>query len=374
MTTIYLNNAATAWPKAPGVADSVAAKIRAIPLDASRSAVHTPDPAVNCRQLLAETLQLTDSNRLVYCCNATHALNVALHGFPWQEGATVLTTAAEHNAVLRPLYYLRKHHRLRVEIIPVDRTGRVIPEVWEAAVKRFSPQLAVFTHASNVTGCINSVAELSRIAKQGGACTLLDASQTLGLVDVTPELWAVDMVAFTGHKYLLGPPGTGGLYIATGLDLKPVLVGGSGILSELADMPPELPARLEAGTPNDPAFAGLAQALLWQREHPLNRDEIAGKVARLSRGLVELGATVIEVSSPRTPVVSFVLPNWEAEEIGEILYKSFDIICRTGLHCAPLIHDFLATGCRGTIRFSLSRFTTNEEIEYSLAALRAIIA
>jgi selenocysteine lyase/cysteine desulfurase len=374
MSTIYMNNAATSWPKAPGVDDSVAAKIRDVPFHAGRSGFSAPDFAVDCRQLLAKTLRIADSNRLVYCYNATHALNIALHGFPWREGATVLTTAAEHNAVLRPLYYLRKHHQLRVEIIPVDGEGRVIPELWEAGVKRFSPQLVVFTHASNVTGCINSVAELSHIAKQVGACTLLDASQTLGLVDVTPEVWAVDMVAFTGHKYLLGPPGTGGLYIATGIEIEPVLVGGSGILSELDDMPPAMPVRFEAGTPNDPAISGLAQALIWQQEHPPNLKDIEGKVARLSQGLIELGATIIEVSSPRTPIVSFVLPGWEAEEIGEMLYKSFDIVCRTGLHCAPLIHDFLATGCQGNIRLSLSRFTTNEEIEYVLAALREIIS
>jgi len=374
MTTIYMNNAATAWPKALGVADAIAAKLREVPFHAGRSAFNAPDFAVDCRQLLAEKLQIADASRIIYCCNATQALNMALYGFPWQSGATVLTTAAEHNAVLRPLYYLRKHFNLHIEVIPVDGAGRVLPEKWEAAIKKFSPQLAVFTHASNVTGSINPVAELSHIAKQGGSCTLLDASQTFGLVDIVPELWNIDMIAFTGHKYLLGPPGTGGLYIAPGMELEPVFVGGTGILSDSEDMPPGLPTRFEAGTPNDPAITGLAQALLWQKKQPLNQADTVRKVEKLSLGLLELGAIVIAVAAPRTPVVSFTFPDWDTEEIGEILYKSFDIVCRTGLHCAPLIHHFLATGGYGTIRLSLSRFTTDAEINYVLTALRKIVS
>lgn len=370
---IYLNNAATCWPKAPCVAETVAMNLDDMPFHAGRSGFNTPARTINCRSLLAKALHITDSSRIIYCYNATHALNLALYGFPWKQGATVLTTAAEHNAVLRPLYYLRKHHDIKLEIVPVDSMGRVIPELWDAAVKKTSPQLAVFTHASNVTGAIQPVAELSNIAKQGGAATLLDASQTLGLIDVLPDLWSIDMVAFTGHKYLLGPAGTGGLYIANTIELEPVWVGGTGMLSELEDMPPELPARLEAGTPNDPALEGLAQALLWQKQQPPNLKAIDEKVEKLSLGLRDFGAKVVEVSSPRMPVISFVLPGWEVDEVGEVLYKSFDLICRTGLHCAPLIHKFLVTGENGNIRVSLSRFTSTEDIHYTLLAIRAIL-
>jgi cysteine desulfurase / selenocysteine lyase len=373
MPITYLNNAATSWPKAPGVAEAIGAKIQDIPFHAGRSGFNAPDLIGDCRYLLAESLHIADPARIVFCANATQALNIALHGFPWKKEATVLTTAAEHNSVLRPLYYLHKHRQLRIETVPVDTTGRVIPEVWEAAVKKFSPQLVVFTHASNVTGGINPVVELCKIAKTVGACTLLDASQTMGLVEVTPEAWGVEMVAFTGHKYLLGPPGTGGLYISAGIELEPVWVGGTGVLSELDEMPPHLPVRFEAGTPNDPAFAGLAQSVIWQKANPVDLQGLNRKIERLSLGLLELGAKVIGVSSPRMPVVAFVLPGWETEEVGEILYKSFDLICRTGLHCAPQIHKFLETGSRGSIRFSLSRFTTDEEIEYALSALRGIM-
>lgn len=370
---IYLNNAATSWPKAPRVAATVAKKLHDIPFHADRSGFNSPASEMNCRSLLAETLHIIDSSRIIYCCNATHALNLALYGFPWKQGATVLTTAAEHNAVLRPLYYLRKNRGIQVEIVSVDSMGRVIPELWEQAVKKFSPQLAVFTHASNVTGAIQPVVELSNIAKNGGAATLLDASQTLGVMDVLPDSWSIDMVAFTGHKYLLGPAGTGGLYVANTIELEPVWVGGTGTLSDREDMPPQLPARLEAGTPNDPALAGLAQAILWQKQQPLDLKAMDEQVEKLSAGFKEFGAKVVEVSSPRMPVIAFVLPGWKVDEVGEILYKSFDLVCRTGLHCAPLIHKFLVTGEDGNIRVSLSRFTSIEDIDDTLFAIRDIL-
>jgi len=150
-------------------------------------------------------------------------------------------------------------------------------------------------------------------------------------------------------------------------------VGGTGIHSDLDEMPTEMPIRFEAGTPNDASFAGLTSALKWQKDNPFDPDELNNKIERLSSGLIEAGAKVVRISSPRTPVVSFTLPGVETEEAGEILFKSFDIVCRTGLHCAPLIHSFLETGPQGNIRFSLSRFTTEEEVDYALSAIRSVL-
>lgn len=369
MMPVYLNNAATSWPKAPQVGGTVAAYISGLPHHAGRSGFSGPDVPGECRKLLASLLQVKDPNRIVFSPNATHSLNIALHGIRWRPGATVVTTVAEHNSVLRPLHYLSKTKGIVVHLVPVDKSGRVRIEEWETALQKFKPQVAVFTHASNVTGAVNDAALLTRIAKQAGAVTLMDASQSLGIVPVLPEAWGIDLVAFTGHKYLLGPTGTGGLYIAPQTELDPVWVGGTGIQSDLDEMPIVVPIRFEAGTPNDPAFAGLATALTWAQEHALDARNIQNKTERLAAGLVELGADVILVEPPRTPVISFTLKDWPIEDVGELLYRGFKIVCRTGLHCAPKIHVYLGTAPAGTVRFSLSRFTTDYDIDYCLKAI-----
>ncbi|MDR1702192.1 MAG: aminotransferase class V-fold PLP-dependent enzyme [Sporomusaceae bacterium] len=373
MNLIYLNNAATSWPKAPLLGAKVATCLEEIPFHAGRSGFSGADFAGKCRALLASLLSVKEPARIIFAPNATHALNILLHGFPLSAGSAVITTEAEHNSVLRPLYYLAKKKNFAVHFVPVNRDGRVSLSDWEAAVRRYSPQLAVFTHASNVTGAVNDAALLAKIAKKGGAGTLLDASQSLGLVPVHPTDMDLDMVVFTGHKYLLGPPGTGGLYLGPGIDLEPVWVGGTGIKSDLAEMPPELPTRFEAGTPNDPAFAGLAAALSWAADNAFDSAELTQKTERLAAGLSDAGAKVINVQAPRTPVISFTLDGWSVEDAGEILQKSFGIVCRTGLHCAPRIHTFLNTAPAGTIRFSLSRFTTDAEIDYCLKAVKGLL-
>lgn len=369
---VYVNNAATSWPKAPQVGETVASYISGVPYHAGRSGFSGPDIAGECRKLLADLLQVKDATRIVLGSNATYALNIALHGIHWQTGAAVITTAAEHNSVLRPLHYLSKTKGIAVHILPVDKQGRVKPEKWENALAKYKPQVAVFTHASNVTGAVNDAALLGRLAKQAGAVTLLDASQSLGLVPVLPEVWGIDLVAFTGHKYLLGPSGTGGLYIAPEVDLEPVWVGGTGVQSDLDEMPATMPIRYEAGTPNDPAIAGLSTALKWGAEHVLNVSALQSKTERLATGLLTAGADVISVKPPRTPVISFTLKDWTVEDAGEVLQKSFEIVCRTGLHCAPLIHTYLGTAPAGTIRLSLSRFTTDEDIDYCIKAINAL--
>lgn len=375
MKLVYLNNAATSWPKAPQVGSALKDCIQSIPFHAGRSGFSGPDAAGECRNALAKLLQVQDSRQIVFGPNATHALNVAIHGLQWKTGASVVMSAAEHNSVLRPLHYLEKNKRIQAHMVSVDRQGRIIPEEWEAALKKYRPQLAVFTHASNVTGALNDAVLLAKMAKQSGALTLLDASQSLGIFPVYPEKWNLDMVAFTGHKYLLGPTGTGGLYISPRIEsaLEPVWVGGTGIQSDLDEMPPMMPTRFEAGTPNDCAFAGLAAAIQWSFEHGLAEKQLFAITERLCSGLQEIGADVIEVEAPRTPVVSFTLKNWEVEDVGEILHKSFGIVCRTGLHCAPRVHSFIGTSPAGSIRLSLSRFTTDEEVDYCLGAVRELL-
>jgi selenocysteine lyase/cysteine desulfurase len=367
----YLNNAATSFPKAPGLGEEVRARIEEVPYHSGRSGSPTNDPLRACRERLARLLGLGDPARLVLTKGATESLNIALHGLPL-DGQTVLATAAEHNSVLRPLYLLRKKGKIDLRLAPCDDQGRVRQEEWGRQVRAARPALAVLTHASNVTGAVHPVAELFAEVHEYGGLTLLDASQTIGLLPIDAQRLGADILAFTGHKYLLGPTGTGGLYIRPGIELAPLFVGGTGVRSDLPEMPPEMPVRLEPGTPALALFAGLDWSLKWQEQNPPSLDSLDDLLVRLEAGLLEAGARVIGVDGDRTPLVSFTLPHWQAADAGKILEKSFEIVCRTGLHCAPLIHEWLGTLPGGTIRFSLSRFTHDTDIALALQAVRRL--
>ena len=365
---IYLNNAATSWPKAPGLSRAVADAVEGPPGDAGRS-TGGGSGLDGCRARLSRLLGAAEPQRIILTANATQALNIALLGFPWKPGDTVITTQAEHNSVLRPLYRLKKLGIINYIALPVSPDGRVCMDVWVSAMREYRPRMAVFTHASNASGAVNDALALARSAKEeSAAAVLIDASQTAGVLPVTPDIWGVDMAVFTGHKYLLGPQGTGGLYAAPGVRLDPVYTGGTGIHSDEDEMPTQLPMRLEAGTGNEHSFAGLSFALEYQDRCPVDMDEILPRLHRLEEGMISIGMKVIAVDGVRTPVVSAVSPAYPSGIVGEMLASSYDIICRTGLHCAPLYPDIPG----GTLRLSLSRFTTDDEIDETLEALREI--
>jgi cysteine desulfurase / selenocysteine lyase len=379
---IYMNNAATAWPRAPGVTDAVAKVLGEIPDHPGRGAVWQScdpfpdrDPLQACRTHLATLFSVRDANRIVLSPNATSALNLALHGQDWGTCSRVVTTVTEHNSVLRPLAHIRKKHPFYLSVIGLDRSGALdagaFSEVLEAGA-----DLVVINHASNVTGRIQDVRPLFARAHEQGAVTLLDASQTLGHVPVHPESLGADLVAFTGHKALRGPPGTGGLYVSPAIQLEQVFVGGTGVRSDLELHPPEMPMRLEAGTPNLPAFAGLAAALRW---HEGAGRTFQGKEQVIARDLLDglEGIAGVQVMDPdrqaeRVPIISFRIRDWPVGDCGYALANSFGIICRTGLHCAPLIHAAIGSAPEGTIRFSPSGFTTNEEIDSVLDAVKTL--
>jgi cysteine desulfurase / selenocysteine lyase len=369
---IYLNNAATSFPKAPGLGQEVGACLEKVPRHPGRAGAEE-DILFFCRQALADLLNAGDPRQIVLAKNATEALNIAIYGIGLEKDDVVITSAAEHNAVLRPLYRLEKKGLIKIRVIPCDALGRVVERQWAEAVDALSPRLAVLTHASNVTGAVNPVGSLLDYAHTKGCLTLLDASQTLGLPDVDVTRLAADMAAFTGHKYLLGPPGTGGLYVRNGIPLEPVFVGGTGIRSDLKEMPPEMPGKLEPGTPAIPSFAGLLYSLQWLKENPISLNKIELLTQTLEQGLEEKGARVIKAGKERTPIVSFYYPGRDLAEIAYVLDKSFGILCRSGLHCAPLIHPFIGTAPAGSIRFSLSRFSTAEEIDYTLNAMAKLM-
>ena len=368
---IYMNNAATSWPTPPEVAEAVASSLNAIPGEANRGGVTDFDVFQEVRTELARLMGISCPSQIALGPNSTWGLNQAIFGYPLKPGDVVLSTKAEHNAVLRPLWVLEQKG-VTVIKVPVDRVGRVSASDWKEALLAHRPKLCILTHASNVTGAVNDIETLAREAKEAGADVLLDVSQTLGCVPVQLSQWGVDLAAFTGHKYLLGPQGTGGVYVREGLYLHPHMVGGTGVKSDLKEMPEEMPLHLEAGTGNEPSYHGLLAALRWSREHPMDQEALRACTRRLTEGLTKLGCQVILPEEPSTPVVSFGIPGITSSEAADILTGSYDIILRSGLHCAPEIMEEIGMK-GGTLRLSLSRFTTEEEVEQVLLAVRDLV-
>lgn len=369
---IYLNNAATSFPKPDSVGLAVKNAIDNLPGTANRGGIEDFNVLTEVRTRLAKLMNIENPERIALGANATWALNIGIFGLHFEKGDTVITTKAEHNSVLRPLFALEKTGLIKLVYVDCDRFGRIDKEAFSDAVKREKPKLTVFTHASNVTGAINDAVALCKIAKENNSIVLLDCSQTLGWANVDVKDLGADMIAFTGHKYLLGPQGTGGLYVSENLNLRPYMIGGTGIHSDLEEMPEEMPIHLEAGTENGPSFHGLLAALDWAFDNPIDYSAENKKLTAVKSGLKNLGAKIIEPPGECTPVVSFTIDGISPSEIGYILAESYDIICRTGLHCAPKIFNCIGEP-RGTVRVSLSRFTTDNDINEFLNAVSDII-
>ena len=368
---IYMNNAATSYPKPECVKDAVRDAIDNIPGAANRGGIADFNVFDAVRQRLARLMNIGAPEQIALGANATWALNLAIFGFPFEKGDTVVTSKIEHNSVLRPLFELEKNGIINVIYVDCDSYGRIDAQAYEAAIRQHQPKLTVFSHASNVTGALNDAKTLCKMSRDYGSKVLVDCSQSLGWVKVDVKETGADMIAFTGHKYLLGPQGTGGLYVSSAVSLKPHLVGGTGIHSDLETMPEEMPIHLEAGTGNEPSFHGLLAALDWAFEHPLDQEAERRKLESVKANLMKLGVRVINPQGECTPVVSFNIDGMMPEDVADILMGSYDIICRHGLHCAQKIFDCLKEP-RGTVRISLSRFTTAEEIERLLDAVADI--
>ncbi len=382
---VYLNEAATSWPKAPGVAEAMADAVLQPPGRSGRNAPSSADrcpagPQVGeCRLRLAEMLGIDDRSRIVLPPSVTIALNLAIWGIGLRLSprAHVITSVAEHNAVLRPLRHLQRLRGFRLTFIGLDTHGALDAEAF-ARVLTPETALVALMHASNVTGHLYDVAPLFAQAKAAGAVTLLDASQTAGHLPLSPEALHADLLAVPGHKGLRGPIGVGALCVASEIELEPLLVGGTGIMSELPLQPDMLPLRLEAGTPNVAVMAGLAAALRWGSEFgEAFRAREQRAAALLRSGLREIPAVTLIDDDPAAtylPVASFVIAQHHIAEVGLRLADEFGIANRAGLHCAPLIHEALGTSPEGTIRLSPSGFTTDDEIAYALEAVRIIAA
>lgn len=381
---LYLDNAATTWPKPDTVWQAIDRYQRENGAAAGRGAYrHALDAqriVMEARRGVARLLNASDPRRVVWTANCTDALNLALHGY-LRPGCHVVTTENEHNSVLRPLRWWSDRYGVRVCFAPVDAAGFVQPASL-ASLIRDDTRLVVVNHASNVTGALQPLGELAAIvAAQGRAALLVDAAQTLGQVP-----WELDsdsrlLIAAAGHKGLLGPLGTGLLYIGPGLEseLLPVRQGGSGTDSERATPPDSLPERFEAGNLNVPALAGLLAGMDFIERHGVpsiaaHHREL-GNLLRVGLaaipGVQVLGPTV---DSPSVGVVSCVAESFEPHELAAILDAEFGIEARAGLHCAPRIHAALGTSERGgALRFSVGFATTAVEIEATLLAVRTVV-
>lgn len=376
---MYLDNAATSFPKPECVYRTLDAFMRTSAANPGRSghrmAVAAERAIAGARQRLARLLNAPDPRRIVWTGNCTGALNLALKGF-LRAGDHVVTTQLEHNSVARPL------RALEAKGVAVSRVacpeGRFELAALLAEI-RPETRMVALTHASNVTGAVLPVADVAAECRKRGVRVLVDAAQTAGVLPIDVRAWELDLVAMPGHKSLFGPPGTGALYIREGLELTPLLEGGTGSQSELDEQPEALPDCFEAGTLNSAGIAALGAAVEWILETGLTQirareEELVG---RLWSGLFEIEGLTLYGPRPgmdRVSVVSFNLAGWEPTDAAAVLDDRFDLQCRPGLHCAPWAHRSLGTFPRGTVRFSPGYFNTPEEMDRAVEAVKQLAA
>ncbi len=374
---IYLDSSATSFLKPPQVAEAVFRSFNTIG-NAGRGA-HAP--TLNASRLIYDTREklaalfgTPDPSRIVFACNATEALNIAIHG-AIHPGEHVITTACEHNSVLRPLY-LKEEKGTELTIIPADQKGRIRYDLLESSVKSNTSAI-VLTHASNLSGNVTDLAFVSNFAKKHGLLLIVDASQTAGSLPINVVKMGIDILCFTGHKGLFGPQGTGGLYVREGLTLSPLKSGGSGVHSFDRHHPTDMPTALEAGTLNGHGIAGLNAGLdyiLSTGVKNIHAKEIS-LARRFVNGISDISDLKLygDIDAPlRTPIISLNIGNMSSASVSDILWEDYEICVRAGAHCAPLMHKTFGTEKQGAVRFSFSCFNTEAEIDTAIRAMHEI--
>ncbi|MBF0524256.1 MAG: aminotransferase class V-fold PLP-dependent enzyme [Deltaproteobacteria bacterium] len=376
---IYFDNAATSFPKPPAVIKAMAEFMATTSASPGRSghrmALEASRVVFETRETVAELFNVSDSSRIVFTINVTWALNLVFNGLLASQDH-VVTTSLEHNSVMRPLTRLVKHRGIELTVVPAGPDGTVDPALIAQALTPCT-RLIVINHASNVTGSIAPIRAISRI--KGQALLAVDAAQSAGSVPIDMNQLGIDLLAFTGHKALLGPTGTGGVCLAPGIKLEPLVTGGTGSRSEEEEHPDFFPDCLEAGTPNTIGLAGLRAGIDFIRHTGQEkiREHEQGLTRRLMEGLAEIPeVTVYGPADPmaKVPLVSITVAGFPADEICLRLDRDFGVATRGGLHCAPRAHRTIGTFPHGTIRFSLGLFNTFDEIDVALAALRQIVS
>jgi selenocysteine lyase/cysteine desulfurase len=415
----YFDNAATTFPKPEETIQAMEWALRTIG-NAGRGAHETTLAAdrvvFRVREQLAELFHAEDSSRIAFTQNTTQALNTAILGL-FSPGDHVVTTACEHNSVLRPLYHLRESG-LELTIVPADRQGRIDYEAMEQSIRPETKAIVV-THASNVSGNVTDLAYVSDLAGRNNLLLIVDAAQSVGTIPIDVQRDKIDVLCFPGHKGLLGPQGTGGIYVRPGLHVRPLMTGGSGVHSFRHRHPEEMPVALEAGTLNAHGIAGLGGGLAFLER--VGIDTIRKKEDALARRFFEgvcgiPGVTLYgdfssyesyvphkeknsrnaamphlsaadsseeksegcaqqretAACSLRVAVISLNIGSYDSGEIADALMEGYRISVRAGAHCAPLMHEALGTKERGVVRFSFSCFQEEEDIDAAIRAVREL--
>lgn len=369
----YFDNAATSWPKPACVSQAVTRTFNEVMGNPGRS----NNPELNrlpyqTRSLLARLINVGDSSRIAFGHNATHMINIGIRGLV-QQGDRVITSSVEHNAVSRPLRYLEKMDIIQLEIIPCSKEGFLDPDDVRKALQK-KTALVVINHGSNVTGSISSLSEIGRIVRESGSIFMVDCAQTIGAFSIDVERDCIDVLAGPGHKNLLGPTGTGFLYVSPRTNPEPLIFGGTGTRSAMDYQPEDMPDCYESGTQNFHGLAGLKAALeyihsrsiasITSRKNEICRQVIDGM--KQIQGMTLYGPGTAE---HRSPVFSIGVDNIDAADIANTLLEDHGIITRTGLHCAPWAHKTAGSFPMGTVRLSPGLFHTDNDIELMLSAL-----
>jgi cysteine desulfurase/selenocysteine lyase len=378
---IYFDNAATSWPKPPGVAAAMVHFLDEIGANPGRSAhrlsVDSARVVFGAREAVAALFNAPDPLRVVFGHNVTEALNLALRGL-LRSGDHVITSSMEHNSVMRPLRALEEGD-VAVTVVPCSPEGLLDPADVRAAIRPNTFMVAL-NHASNVVGTLMPVAEVGMIAREHNLLLLVDAAQTGGAYPVDVQADMIDLLAFTGHKSLYGPMGTGGLIIGQRVDVSrliPLKRGGTGSRSEREEQPDFLPDMCESGTPNAVGLAGLAAGIRWVLDRGVQaiRSHELALTQRLIDGLLEIPGVSVYGSQDavrQTATISFNVARLLPSEVGMRLDEEHGVLCRVGLHCAPAAHKTIGTFPDGTVRFGLGVFSTSEQVDLALEAVRGL--
>ncbi|MGO4498175.1 aminotransferase class V-fold PLP-dependent enzyme [Paenibacillus sp. 2RAB27] len=378
---MYFDQAASSWPKPPSVMDAMMQCMQEYAANPGRGshqmAVKASRTLFETRKNLAKLFGVRNPNDISFALNTTHALNQAIKGFV-KPGDHVICTNVEHNSVRRPLEYLKASVGVELTYLQHDEQGNMqINDLKEAF--RANTTLVVVNHSSNLLGTIMPIGEIGELCRSRGVKLLVDAAQSAGVLPIHVVDMNIDMLAFPGHKGLLGPQGTGGLYIHPDIDLEPLLHGGTGSQSEAIHQPTVRPDRYEAGTQNTPGIAGLNEGVKFVLAETV--DKIHAKEWAHTQQLMEelLGIEGVTILGPKlgqnkTGIVSFNIQNVDSSEVAFILDHSFQIAVRAGYHCTPLAHEVAGTLAKGAVRSSIGYFTTDEEVTALIEAVKEIQA
>ncbi len=376
---IYFDNAATSYPKPKAVYERMDKFIREEAANPGRSghrmAIETEASIQRARNSLAKLFGVKDPERIIFTLNCTDSLNIAIKGI-LRDGDHAVSTYLEHNSVLRPLNALEQAGRIKLTRVSHSKDGYIDPQDIKKAIQP-NTKLVEINHGSNVVGAVQPIREIGKMVRESQAFFLVDAAQTAGCYPIHIDHDFIDLLAFPGHKALFGPPGTGGLYVGERVSLSPWREGGTGTDSHSLTQPQTMPHFLEGGTLNSVGIVGLAEGVEFVAHEgieKIHRHE-QNLLKRLKEGLQKISGVTVYGPSRLDQAIStlaFNLEGLDPQEVGAILDQSFYIAARTGLHCAPLIHQSIGTYPKGCVRFSPGYFNTEEEVDRAIEALREI--